>query len=148
MASLSANQKPKKFSEILKENEGKIQQPVKKPAEDEALKEIEDSNLLALKKNFHSNKLFYRVMQENPLTEVVDQEFEYYLGDQLLDAKMEFERMMYDLYHLKPKRELAGCVERRESTYDLSQIAKYHSNHYYDLKGYVIRNRYHYGITK
>ncbi len=143
----TANQKPKKFSEILKENEGKIQQNIKKVVEEKD-NDDEDSDLLALKKNFHSNKLFYRVMQSNPLTEVVDQEFEYYLGDELLDAKMEFEEMMYDLYRLKPKRGLAGCIERRESTYDLSQIAKYHSNHYYDLKGHVIRNRYNYGISK
>ncbi len=135
---------PKKFAEILKENEGKVSGPVvkKEVIEDEK----DDDSLLQYKKNFHSNKLFYRVMQNNDLTEVVDQEFEYYLGDQMVDAHIDFEKMLYTLYHLKPRNELMDCIKRREKSYHLSQIAKYHSNHYYDLKGHVIRNRREYGI--
>lgn len=135
----------KKFSDILKESEGKISGSVKKDIVEKE-KEILDESLLQYKKNFHSNKLFYRIMQNNDLSDVVDQEFESHLGDQMVDAKVDFEKMLYSLYHLKPRNELTDCVKRREKSYHLSQIAKYHSNYYYDLKGHVIRNRRQYGI--
>ena len=135
---------PLKFADMLRATEGTVQK--QKVVVEE--KEEVDDGLLQYKTNFHSNKLFYRIAQNNNLTEVVDQEFDYYLGDDLINATMEFDEMVYDLYRLKQRRDLADCVKRREKSYTLAQIAKYHSNNYYDLKGHVIRNRRQYGIEK
>ena len=138
-------QAPLKFADMLRSSEGTFGQKPKPVVEE---KEVMDDTLLQYKTNFHSNKLFYRVVQNNNLTEVVDQEFDYYMGDDLVNAKVEFEKTLYDLYYLKKRRDLTDTVKRREKSYDLSQIAKYHSNNYYDLKGHVIRNRRQYGIEK
>ena len=136
---------PLKFADMLRATEGTFVQKPKVVVEE---KEEVDDELLQYKTNFHSNKLFYRIAQNNNLTEVVDQEFDYYLGDDMMNAKRDFEEMLYDIYRLKKRRDLSDTFKRREKSYDLSQIAKYHSNNYYDLKGHVIRNRRQYGIEK